>query len=180
MELFLEASNWITKYFDGIGIVLGIVSAVPIFWTWYSLTWGQKRKEKAWTKSAIQNIHGKIHGVLIVDLLLGTDIKTQVTRYLKQNEQLKDTPSDYIIHINLETSTTAENLTDIAHELQNAHRAFQKMGTDRIHLFFAGPAVAATLVGVEFGNSIPVYLYNHDKNPDKSYVNFGPMNRKFI
>ncbi|MCH9741869.1 MAG: SAVED domain-containing protein [Proteobacteria bacterium] len=176
MELFLEASNWITKYFDGIGIVLGIISAVPIFWTWYSLTWGQKRKEKRWTQNAINHIHGKIHCVLIVDLLPNKDIKTPVLRYLKQNEHLKNVQDEFILHISHETSTTPENLTEFAKELQSIHKSLQQLGADSIHLFFAGPGIAATLIGTEFGNSIPVYLYHHDK----TYENFGLMNRRYI
>lgn len=176
METFLALSNWITEYLDGIGIILGIISAIPIFWTWYSITIGQKRKERQWTKNAIENIHGKIQCVLIIDLLPNKDIKTPVCRYLKQNEYLKDIPDELILQINHETLTTPENLTELAKELQQVHRDLQKLGADSIHLFFAGPAVAATLVGAEFGNSIPVYLYHHDT----SYKNFGLMNRRYI
>jgi hypothetical protein len=176
MEAFLAVSDWITKYFDGIAIILGIISAVPIFWTWYSLTLGQKRKERQWTKNAIQNIHGKIQCVLIIDLLPNKDIKTPVLRYLKQNEQLKDIPDELVLHINHESSTTPENLTLFAKELQSIHKSLQQLGADSIHLFFAGPGIAATLIGTEFGNSISVYLYHHDK----TYENFGLMNRRYI
>jgi hypothetical protein len=64
--------------------------------------------------------------------------------------------------------------TELAKELQSTHKSLQQLGADSIHLFFAGPDIAAT--GTEFGNSIPVYLYHYNK----TYQNYGPMNRKFI
>jgi hypothetical protein len=176
MTLLLNISNWITEYLDGLSIIVGLMTAIPIFWTWYSLTWGQKRKEKRWTQNAIKNIHGKIHCVLIVDLLPNKDIKTPVLRYIKQNDQLKDIPDEHVFQINHETTTTPDNLTELAKELQSTHKSLQQLGADSIHLFFAGPGIAATLIGTEFGNSIPMYLYHYDK----TYQNYGPMNRKFI
>jgi len=176
MDSFLVFSQWVSEYLDGTGILVGLITAIPIFWTWYSLTWGQKRKEKRWTYNAIHNIHGKIHAVLIVDLLPNKDIKTPVLRYLKQHQTLNTIDEGWIFCINHQTTVTPDTLTSLAKELQEIHKSLQRLGADSLHLFFAGPAIAATLVGAEFGNSIPVYLYHHDQG----YENFGLLNRRYI
>mgnify|MGYP001589174101 CR=1 FL=1 len=45
-------------------------------------------------------------------------------------------------------------------------------GADCIHCFYAGPAVAAALVGAEFANGARVLLYHHEGG---TYINFGPL-----
>ena len=47
-------------------------------------------------------------------------------------------------------------------------------GTDCVHYFHAGPAIAAALVGAEFANGARVLLYQHEGG---NYCNFGPLRR---
>lgn len=177
--MFLEISNWVVNYLDGLSIIVGFIAFIPIVWTWYSLTLGQARKERRWAKNALASLKDKEHGILIIDLLPNTDVRIQVEKYARNNEQLKEIEKDKIICINHEKHATPETLTILSKQLQQAHRNIQQQGIDVVHLFFAGPAIAATLIGVEFANSLPVILYHKDKS-SAHYTIFGLMNRRYI
>lgn len=69
-------SDWNLKHpfidnvLDPVSIVIGILVAIPVLWTWWDVVVGRRRLHKIWLKKACATT-GKLPAVLVVDLLAG-------------------------------------------------------------------------------------------------------------
>jgi len=163
--------GFIAAWLDPIGIVLGLVALVPIFWTWWDVVFGRRRRERRWFAD-IRRQPGERPAILIVDLLSGKDVRAAVEQFRSQQPALAGIPEDRIAVVERQRLLASDDMPDLHRELRAAAAKLLKAGADCIHYFHAGPAIAAALVGAEFANGARVLLYQHEGG---SYRNFGPL-----
>ncbi|SFF47504.1 hypothetical protein SAMN04488120_10557 [Fontimonas thermophila] len=166
----MSVESWWTLV-DRIGIVVGLVVAVPIFWTWWQVTFGIQRRRRRWLRE-ISQTPGARPGVLIIDQLAGRDVRVAVERYLASNPALAAIPSDRRQVVKRDSMLMPEHTADFARDLRSAVRRLQDAGVDVIHCFHAGPDVSAMIAGAELSNGPRVLLYHFEQG---SYQNFGPL-----
>lgn len=162
---------FIAAWLDPVGIVLGLIALVPIFWTWWDIVFGRRRRERRWFAS-IARAPGERPAILIVDLLPGKDVRAAVENFRRRDPTLAAIADERIVVITRGTALTPDDLPALHRELRAAAAQLLTAGTDCIHYFHAGPAIAAALVGAEFANGARVQLYQHEAG---SYRNFGPL-----
>lgn len=163
--------TFITKVLDPLGIVLGLVALVPLFWTWWEVVIGRRRRERRWF-AEIRRQPGERPGLLIVDLLPGKEIRASVENYRLAQPALADIAEDRIRVVWRDAALRPEDMSALQEELRIGAAQLLKAGVDCIHCFYAGPAVAAALVGAEFANGARLLLYHHEGS---AYTNFGPL-----
>lgn len=171
-EVFEGIRSFIMQWLDPIGIVVGLIIAVPVFWTWYQVIWGERRQNRK-VFASIRRNPGNQPTIIILDLLTGRDICTQVENFRRTDKNLRDIPEERIIKVSRDKPLQPEDMPDLHRDLRDAARKVQAFGTDRVHLFFAAPMPAAAVMGAAFA-SLPVTLYHFDKERGR-YVNFGPL-----
>ncbi len=154
--------------------IIGILTAVPVFFLGYDRFFGRDRKHKKWMREAAR-ITGRLPAVLIVDLLAARDIEAAVKHFMAGDEKLKSIADDRIIKINRDTDIVPEDMPALARDIQNAAGEVLRHGADELYVFLAGPGCAAAMVGAELSNlSCKVLLYQNDR-ATRTYVNFGPL-----
>ncbi len=169
----LEAARaFIFAVLDPIGIVVGLIAAVPIFWTWWQVVFGERRRIRRLYRELRAN-PGNRPGILLCDFLPGRDARLQVEQFRQRSEELKRVPAARIVTIVHEKQITPDAVPALQDKLRRAARALMGEGVDRIHLFYAGPAALAAMIGAEFAN-MPVTVYQYAPSSG-SYVSFGPL-----
>lgn len=63
-------------------------------------------------------------------------------------------------------------MAELAREIRSKVGELYSAGVDVIHIFIAGPDIAALLVGAELSNGPRVLLYHFEQG---KYVCFGPL-----
>lgn len=163
--------GFITTILDPLGVVLGLIALVPLFWTWWEVVFGRRRRERRWF-AEIRRQPGERPAILIVDLLPGKAIRASVENYRLGQPALAGIADDRIITVQREHYLTADDMAALHEELRGAAAQLLRVGADCIHYFHAGPAVVAAVTGAEFANGAQVLLYQYENGP---YTNFGPL-----
>ncbi|WP_295455487.1 SAVED domain-containing protein [uncultured Thiodictyon sp.] len=166
-----ELTNTIMGVLEPIGVVVGIILAVPVFWTWFDVVIGGRRRRRRWFRE-VRAQPGQRPAILIVDLLTGRDIRMGVERFRTAHEALRAIPEERIIVVERSRRLTPEDIRQLAQEVREAAGRLIATGADTVHYFHAGPAAVAAIVGAELANGHRVMVYQHD--PD-GYHNFGPL-----
>lgn len=168
---------------ETIGVIsnyVGLATAVPIFWTWYEISLGSKKSERNFLKRTANEV-GNRPGILVVDLLPSRNIEQAVDRFRQSNEQLKAIPKELVFKIDYSRPMSAESMPDLANDLRKMAGVALNHGVDVLHVFYAGPAIAAALVGAEFSNTFRVILYHHNTNDSaNAYENWGLLKYHLI
>jgi len=168
-----QLTDPIMTYLDPIGVVIGVLIAIPVLLTWWEVTLGRRRQQRRWFRE-IRRQPGERPAILILDLLAGKDIRASVERFRQTEPALSAVPDERVFCIARSKPLTPEEMPKLHEELrQSAARAITS-GTDTLHYFHAGPACAAALVGAEFANVCRVILYQHAAE-NGGYINFGPI-----
>lgn len=154
---------------DRFGIIIGLLVAVPVFWSWGILL-TQKRRQRQLLKR-LEKISGDRPLAVSIDLMPG-ESGNQALLYLKKQgldmEFLKVTREQL----------DKEGLQNFIEELHKVRAEAMMKGADRLHLFYRGPVVGAMLVGEVFSNTAAT-IYHFDKNLG-TYENWGPLHRSFL
>ena len=158
----------ITKILDPLGIIIGLILAIPVFWTWYQVVWGNRRRYRHYLQ-AIRTTPGNRPAILIIDLLPGRNIRAAVENYCQQHNSLRDIPRARIFYLQRDGLGTYE-IDRFKSDVRQQVGEMYAQGVDRIHYFHAGPGMAAAMVGAELGNGCPVLLYHHE---GEGYHNVG-------
>ncbi len=152
--------DFISHWLDPLGIVVGLLLAIPVFSTWYQVVWGNRRRYRQYLQ-AIHATPGNRPAILIIDLLPGKNIRAAVENHCQQHAGLGGIPAERIFHLQRDgLAMYAVDAFKAAVREQVGEMYAQ--GVDRIHYFHAGPAMAAAMVGAELGNGCPVLLYHHE------------------
>ena len=165
-------SELINEWLSAPANIIQIITFIPILWTFHSFVWGKKSRHKKWFAEARENT-GQRPSVLIVDLLIGKDVRAQVEHFLASDEKLKSIPKERIFNIKHTDKLIVDNMPALHREIIEVASEIIHAGTDVLHVFMAGPVSAAAMVGAEFSNAgCQVNLY---QNENGKYVNFGPL-----
>jgi hypothetical protein len=156
---------------DRIGIVAGLLLAVPVIWTWWQVVFGESRRRRRWLREIMRQ-PGSRPGVLIVDLLPGKDISTHVRQHLTRQAALLAVPEDRQLRVTRTEPMEPGLMLGLARDIRSAVRRMQDTGVDVLHLFYAGPDVAALLLGAELCNGPRVLLHHYEQG---AYHCFGPL-----
>ncbi|SEB09032.1 hypothetical protein SAMN05660964_03493 [Thiothrix caldifontis] len=165
MQTLLDIINTIL---DPLGIVIGLILAIPVFWTWYQVVWGNRRRYRQYLQ-AIRTAPGNRPAILIIDLLPGRNIRAAVENYCQQHANLAAIPRERIFYLQRDGLGVYQVDAFKASVRQQVGEMYAQ-GVDRIHYFHAGPSMAAAMVGAELSNGCPVLLYHHEGN---GYHGFG-------
>ncbi|MBK8455499.1 MAG: hypothetical protein WAQ53_01210 [Thiofilum sp.] len=152
--------RFIQEVLDPIGIVIGLVLAIPVFSTWYQVVWGERRRYRHYLQ-AIRNAPGQRPAILIVDLLPGRNIRAAVENYCQQQEGLRGIPRERIFCVQ-QDGLGLEAVDHFRGVIRGHVGELYAQGVDRIHYFHAGPSMAAAMVGAELGNGCAVWLYHFE------------------
>jgi hypothetical protein len=168
MEWFRNVAQ---QYIDPFGIVIGILVAIPIFWTWWEVTLGRKRLRSRWI-TQVRESPGTRPAILVVDLLTGKNIMASVERYRSSVEGLKVVPPDRIFTVAREKRLTPADMPSLVADIRSIAGKIISSGSDTVHLFYGGPVIPVALLGAEFANTCQVMLYQHTP---AGYENWGPL-----
>ena len=165
-------NNFILNVLNPISIILGIiVVAIPIFWTWYEVIFGRKRRQRQFLKD-IKNSQGDRPSILVIDYRPDSDIFNQVLQARQQEELLKNVPDERIFHMKNDTWLKPEDMFTLVEKLRNQLGKVAMKGTDVLYLIYAGPVMPAAVIGAELANSCRVILFQHQQG---KYINWGPL-----
>jgi len=167
--------DFIVDVLEPVDIVIGIILAVPIFWTWWAVTFGRRWQYRRWFKE-IARKPGSRPAILIVDLLEQKEIAASVHRYRQSSDQLKDIPDDRIFTVSREKRLRPDDIVDLVREIRNVAANVIRAGIDTVHLFYAGPVIPPAIIGAEFANTCRVILYQHTQ---EGYESWGPLRHDF-
>jgi len=154
---------------DRVGIVLGIVLALPVFWSWIILL-GYRRRQNRLLQE-IRKQPGDRPIALIVNIGEG-DIANQVRRYLESQDSQMD------IKLLSEKTLSQDTIAEFTEKIRAIRAEFMEKSIDKIHLFYRGPVAGALLVGDTLSNGFPVLVYHLDKQ--KGYECWGPLTQPLI
>lgn len=159
------------SWLDRASIVAGLVLAIPVFWTWWEVTFGMKQRQRRWLKEVCLDT-GARPSILMVDLRPGSDMRAQVTRFVEGHEALRAIPQDRRFRVFRQHELTAQDMPELSEELRLRAADIARAGCDVVHCFYSGPVTAAMLVGAEFANSCRLMLYHFNQG---QYIPFGPL-----
>lgn len=169
--------NWFGQYVEPASVIISLILAIPVFWTWWEVTIGKRRQHRKWLH-AVKEEPGRNPSVLIVDIPKdspGRSIKTQVERYRSNHAELALIPSDRIFHIQFGGSLKPDDMARVQREIRKAACEIYAAGTDVLHYFHQGPVSSAAMVGAEFANACQVNMYQWDQN---TYQPWGPLSHR--
>lgn len=159
--------DFINTVLDPFAIVIGLLLAIPVFWTWYQVVWGNRRRYRHYLRS-IRQSPGERPAILIVDLLPGKKIRAAVENYCQQDDALRDIPQSRVFQLQ-RNGLGIGQLDDFKADVRRLTGEMFAQGIDRIHYFHAGPGMAAAMVGAELGNGCTVLLYHHEGDRYEHY-----------
>ena len=133
-----SVNNIVADYLDPIGIVVGLIVTVPVFWSWLILL-GNRRRQKQLIKN-IQKTTGDRPAALVVNVGPG-DVSNQVRAFLIDNQQEMDVDALNFSNLNMDT------VPDFVQTLRSKRAALMVKGVGKVHLFYFGPVAGALLVG---------------------------------
>lgn len=172
--MFESFKAFTLDFLDPIGIWVGLILAVPVFWTWYDVVIGQRRRYRRWF-AEIRREPGQRPAILIVDLKADADIRAQVENFRLGESGLKDIPEERIGRVFRDRPLVLESLPALLAEVRDRSAEFMRQGVDTIHLFYAGPLAPMAMIGAAFGNGFRVLVYQHRPGSGGRYDNWGPL-----
>ena len=171
--------EFIFKWLDPIGIVIGIILAFPVFWTWWDVVFGRKRRRKKWFRNMINN-EGINPSILIVNLLeTKKDIKTQIAGYFKDNEIMMKALEQRCFTVERKQSLKTSDMPALIEDLRDCEGDIIEAGTDQLHVFYAGPVAPALSIGALLSNHFDTQIYQRSRETG-NYENWGPLEHRLI
>lgn len=159
-----DLSSFIISYLDPIGVVVGLLLAVPVIWSWGILL-GNRRRQREIIKN-IQNTTGDRPMALVVSVGTG-EVTSQVAAYLHDNKLEMEIKSLCF------SALTKDKVSDFVTTLRKVRAELMEKGVGKVHLFYFGPVIGALLVGDVFSNgAVSIYYFHRDK---AAYECWGPL-----
>lgn len=162
---------FINNVLGPISVVVGLLVAIPVFWTWYEIVLGRRRRTLRWLRE-VRHDPGARPALLMVDLLPGKDCHTQMERYIAERPELAAIPQERRFNIQRAKPLTPDDLAELVREIRACAADIARTGCDTVHCLYAGPTAAAALIGAEFANGARFLIYQHSQG---RYENWGPL-----
>lgn len=153
--------------------IIGIIGAIFSFLVWIKLRVQNKRLiELSKSLPAFEdfnkrvNYWSEIHTIspyaFAVSLIQqSSSIKGDVERFLQsKGPEWEKMP---IVELDMH-GISHDNLEEYLRQLRIKRKELEAKGATEVHLFFAGPVQAATLIGAMFDNWRPVLLYHKNRD----------------
>ncbi|CAN2041131.1 SMODS-associated and fused to various effectors domain-containing protein [Candidatus Magnetomoraceae bacterium gMMP-15] len=169
--MIIYINDFITNVLSPINIVIGLLIAVPIFWTWWEVIFGRRRREKKWMKEICSN-PGNRPVLLVVNLKPDIDILPQVQNSRLQDPDLKTITDDRIFHIRRDNWLKPEDMPKFVEDFREKLGEIVKSGADAVYFVYAGPVTPASIIGAELANCCRVILLQHQQG---KYIKWGPL-----
>jgi len=164
--------NFIENLLNPISIVLSIILAIPVFWTWYEIIFAARRRQKRMLAEINKNPVG-ISSIFIVDLNPHLNIYNQVIRWREEDSAIK-IPNDRIYPIVRQKDLALSDSIDLISEIRKNMAKMAEAGVDTIYLFYSGPVAFAAIVGAELANKFRVFSMQYHNGKGK-YENWGKL-----
>ena len=155
----------IHKFVQVIDPYVGLLASIPIILTFYEVWFGRTRRHNKWFKQIVR-APGDRPAILIVDILVGKEIKAQVENYRGGIPALKDIPADRIFRVDAASigvtsaELSAKDLTAFARKIGDTIADMYRAGPDVVHYFHSGPLPTVALVAASLANSFRVQMYH--------------------
>lgn len=162
---------FVTGTLDPLATIVGLISAIPIFWTWYDVVIGRKRRARRWLRE-VRGEPGQRPALLLVDLLADKNIQAQMERYVAGRPELSAIPDERHFRLRRDKRLCPDDLAELAAELRARSADIARAGCDTVHCLYAGPVAVAALIGAEFANGACCMIYQHSQG---RYENWGPV-----
>lgn len=168
-----------------ISSIFGIISFGPIIYAVVVYVF-YKRGEKKRRIKVIHDNMGFTNAALIVSLGINS-IVVDVKTYIQNNPELKDViKEENVFEVPFKKDIAHDDksqseIDSILNDVREKGRQMKEQGVQRVHLFFAGPAAIAAMVGAELSNQHVVFCYQRptrEPSIKTNYVCWGPMQRK--
>jgi hypothetical protein len=170
--MFDTLKSLTTTILDPIGVWIGLIVTIPIFWTWWDVVIGRRFRHRRWRRE-ISNNAGARPALLILDLLPKKDVRAAVDRFRAGVDELKAIPDDRIFTLSRSEWLEPDDAPQLVRDIQATASDILGSGADVVHYFHAGPVFAAAVVGAEFANAgCRLLLYQNEQG---QYINFGPL-----
>lgn len=166
-QLLKEIADWV----DPIGVLVGLITAVPVFWTWWEIVFGARRRRRELFREARRH-QGERPAILVVDFLPGKDMDAAVAHARRNLPALADIPDERLVRVRLDHWLEPDDMPEVYRLIQHAARELLVLGADVVHLFYGGPSIGAAVLGTELANGARVLFYQHHQG---RYQNFGPL-----
>lgn len=163
--------DFIRDVLDPLNTIIGLVIAIPVFWTWWQVVFGERRHRRHWLAEVTRQ-PGERPGILVIDLLPGKDIAASVRHCIAADAALREVPQDRFFSVKRDDVLKPQDIARYAEQVREQDGRLLAAGCDVIHLFYAGPAIGAAIAGAELSNGPRVLLYHHDQG---RYARFGPL-----
>lgn len=167
--------TWFGAYVEPIAVVITLLLSIPIFWTWWEVTIGRRRRHRRWMEER-RKAPGEAPSILIVDIPRdsnGRSIKVQVENFRHRDAGLAAIPAERVFTIARSQGLKPDDMVGFQRDLRKAANEIYAAGTDVLHYFHQGPLPTAAMVGVEFANACQVNMYHWDQT---TYRPWGPLN----
>lgn len=162
---------------DQIGIVVGLITAVPVFYSAWAL-WDDRKDNKR-KLEAVRKKPGKKPTVLIIDVVKRDlqPIQAQVENWLLQQDDLKNIQPNSIYVAVFDGELGPDQVDGFIKTIRIEIGKLLATGTDKIHVFIRGPILIGTITGEILANTgAPVFLYHNTRNVS-GYENWGQLHR---
>jgi hypothetical protein len=163
--------HFIMTTLDPIGVVIGLLLAIPVVWTWYDVVIGRRRRARRWLQQVRRDPGGR-PALLLVDLLADKEVLPQMERHIAGRPELAAIPADRRFTLQRQRRLTPDDLTELSADIRARAADIARAGCDTVHCLYAGPAAAAALIGAEFANGARCLIYQHHQG---RYENWGPI-----
>jgi len=160
----------INEILNPISIVLSILFAMPVFWTWYEIIFAAKRRRKKMLVEINKKPVG-ISSIFIVDLNPDLKIDSQVIHWREMNSDIK-IPDDRIYKTSRQKNLSSSDSLDIISDIRKNMAKMAESGVDTVYLFYSGPVAFATIVGAELANKFKVFSMQYRVG---KYENWGSL-----
>jgi len=161
--------TWVMTYLDPLGIIIGLIVAIPVFWSWWILLGNQRRQQKL--VEHIKKTTGDRPCALAISVG-SNDIANQVQVHLHDHQLDMTLETCHYQHL------TTDSVVDFVKGLRKTRAKLMEKGIGKVHLFYFGPIAGALLIGDVFSNgSVSIYYYNRDKG---GYECWGPLTHPML
>lgn len=155
--------------------ILGILLAIPpVYAAVLYITRDRSLRKKR--IEVVRNSNGFTNAALMINIRLPS-IRMDVETYIRNNDALKMAGiGANIFELTHPDVIKDENVVDTNFEILKSIRMLEnqlkEQGVQRVHLFYAGPAAIATMIGAELSNRFVVLCYQRPVRASASKENY--------